>query len=115
MNPYNLVQERIAQDVIIDENIAMDCQCPFFTGKTFTFIKNLPETDRTSLLRSHNWWVIEKATRDLYQNSGNVIELERCLRAKGAKPEDVKELRKVLSLADSIKDGDIRLLQDRLN
>lgn len=114
MNPYNLLQERIAQDVIIDENVAMDCLCPFCKGKTFTFIKNLPETDRTALLRSHNWWVIEKATRDLYQNSGNVIELERCLRARGAKPEDVNKLREGLSLADSFKDSDIRILQDRL-
>ena len=114
MNPYNLLQERIAQNVIIDESIAMDCQCPFCSGKTFTFIKNLPETDRTALLRSHNWWVIEKAAQDLYQNSGNVIELERCLRARGAKPKDVKELRKALSYADSLKNRDIRVLQDLL-
>ena len=114
MNPYNLSQERIAQNVIIDENIPMDCQCPFCNDKTFTFIKNLPDTDRTALLRSHNWWVIEKATRDLYGNSGNVIELERCLRAKGAKPEDVDELCKALSLADSLKDRDIKILQSLL-
>jgi queuine/archaeosine tRNA-ribosyltransferase len=114
MNPYNLLQERIAQNVIIDENIAMDCICPFCRDKTFTSIKNMPETDRTAFLRCHNWWVIEKASRDLYQNSGNVIELERCLRARAAKPEDVKELRKALSLADAFKIGDIRILQDRL-
>ena len=114
MNPYNLSQEHIAQNVIIDENIAMDCMCPFCRDKTFTSIKNMPETDRTALLRSHNWCVIEKAARDLYQNSGSVIELERCLQAKGAKPEDVKELRKALSLADAFKNGDIRILQDRL-
>ena len=114
MNPYNLSQEHIAQNVIIDENISMDCQCPFCNGKTFTFIKNLPETDLTAFLRSHNWWVIEKATNDLYKNSGNVIELERCLRARGAGPEDVNELRRALSLAYSFRKGDIRILQDRL-
>jgi hypothetical protein len=53
MNPYNLLQERIAQNVKIDENIAMDCGCPFCNRKTFTFIKNLPDTDRTALLRGH--------------------------------------------------------------
>jgi tRNA-guanine family transglycosylase len=114
MNPYNLLQERIAQNVKIDENIPMDCECPFCNEKTFTFIKNLPDTDRTALLRGHNWWVIEKAARDLYQNSGNVIELERCLRARGAKSEDVDELCKALSLSDSLKNGDIRVLQDLL-
>jgi hypothetical protein len=43
-----------------------------------------------------------------------VIELERCLRARGAKPEDIDELCKALSLADSLKNGDIRVLQDLL-
>lgn len=114
MNPYNLLQERIAQNVKIDENIPMDCECPFCSGKTFTFIKNLPETDRTAFLRGHNWWVLEKAARDLYQNSGNVIELERCLRARGAKLEDIDELCKALSLADSLKNGAIRILQELL-
>jgi queuine/archaeosine tRNA-ribosyltransferase len=115
MNPYNLLQERIAQDVIIDENIAMDCMCPFCRDKTFTSIKNMPETDRTAFLRCHNWWVIEKAAHDLYQNSGNVIELDRCLRARGAKSEDIDALRKALSLAYSLRDGDdIRVLQDQL-
>lgn len=114
MNPHNLLQERIAQNVIIDENIAMDCMCPFCRDKTFTSIKNMPETDRTAFLRSHNWWIIEKAAQDLYQNSGSVIELERCLRARGAKVEDIDELCKALSLADSLKNGDIRILQDLL-
>jgi tRNA-guanine family transglycosylase len=114
MNPYVLLQERIAQNVIINAAIPMDCECPFCNEKTFTFIKNLPETDRTSLLRGHNWWVIEKAAQDLYQNSGNVIELERCLRARGAKSEDIEELCKSLSLADSLKNGDIRVLQNLL-
>ena len=82
--------------------------------KTFTFIKNLPETDRTALLRSHNWWVTEKAAQDLYENSGNVIQLERCLRARGAKSKDINELCEALSLADSLKSGDIRVLQDFL-
>jgi len=114
MNPHNLLDERIAQNVKIDEKIRMDCDCPFCKGKTFTFIKNLPETERTGFLRSHNWWVIEKATYDLYKNSSNVIELKRCLRARGAKSEDIDELCKALSLADSLKNGDIRVLQDLL-
>jgi queuine/archaeosine tRNA-ribosyltransferase len=114
MNPYNLSDERIAQNVVIDERIRMDCECPFCKGITFTDIKNMPDTERTGFLRSHNWWVIEKATYDLYQNSNNVIELKRCLQARGAKPEDIDELCKALSLADSLKNGDIRVLQDLL-
>ena len=111
MNPYNLLQARIAPDVKIDASIPMDCECPFCRGKTFTFIKNLPDTDRTAFLRGHNWWVIEKATRDLYQNASNVIALERCLRARGVKSRAVDDLCNALSLADSLKDSDIRVLQ----
>jgi queuine/archaeosine tRNA-ribosyltransferase len=111
MNPYNLLQERIAPDVKINASIPMDCECPFCRGKTFTFIKNLPDTDRTAFLRGHNWWVIEKATQDLYQNASNVIALERCLRARGVKPRTVGDLCNALSLADSLKDSDIRILQ----
>jgi tRNA-guanine family transglycosylase len=111
MNPYNLLQARIAPDVRIDPSIPMDCECPFCRGKTFTFIKNLPNTDRTAFLRSHNWWVTEKATRDLYQNASNVIALERCLRARGVNSRAVDDLCKALSLADSLKDSDIRALQ----
>jgi len=111
MNPYNLLRSRIAPDVKIDASIPMDCECPFCRGKTFTFIKNLPDTDRTAFLRGHNWWVIEKATRDLYQNASNVIALECCLRARGVKPRAVDELCNALSLADSLKDTDIRVLQ----
>ena len=111
MNPYNLSQERLVPDVKIDASIQMDCECPFCWGKTFTFIKNLPKTDRTAFLRGHNWWVIEKATRDLYQNAGNVIALERCLRARGVKSRAVDDLCDALSLADSLRDSDIRILQ----
>jgi len=108
MNPHDLSADPITLDA------QMDCECPFCRGKTFAFIKNLPETEARAFLRGHNWWVIEKANQDLYQNSGNVIELERCLRARGAKSEDIDKLCKALSLADSLKNGDIRVLQDLL-
>ena len=108
MNPHDLSADQITLDS------PMDCECPFCRDKTFAFIKNLPETEARAFLRGHNWWVLEKAARDLYQNSGNVIELDRCLRARGAKSEDIDALRKALSLADSLKKEDIRVLQDLL-
>jgi hypothetical protein len=108
MNPHDLSPDPITLDA------PMDCECPFCRGKTFAFIKNLPETEARSFLRGHNWWVLEKAAHELYENSGNVIELKRCLQARGAKSEDIYELRKALSLADSLKNKDIRALQDLL-
>jgi queuine/archaeosine tRNA-ribosyltransferase len=108
MNPHDLSADQITLDTPID------CECPFCRGKTFAFIKNMPDTEVRALLRNHNWWVLEKATQDLYKNSGSVIELKRCLQARGAKSEDIYELRKALSLADSLKNKDIRVLQDQL-
>jgi queuine/archaeosine tRNA-ribosyltransferase len=114
MNPHTLLDERIAQNVRIDERIAMDCRCPFCKGKTFTYIKNLPETERTNFLRSHNWWVIEQATQDLFGASGSVLGLERCLRARGVAAEDVDRLSNSLSLADALRNCDIGTLQAQL-
>ena len=86
----------------------------FCKGKTFAYIKNLPETERTNFLRCHNWWSIERATRDLFNASGSVLELERCLRARGVAAEDIEELCNGLSLADALKDCDIGALQSQL-
>jgi hypothetical protein len=47
----------------------------------------------------------------LYQNASNVIALERCLRARGVEIRAVKDLCNALSLADSLKNPDIRILQ----
>jgi hypothetical protein len=60
LNPYDLSHERIGNEVLIDEGLPMPCQCPFCVNTTFTFIKNLPYTDKVSLLRNHNFCVIEK-------------------------------------------------------
>ena len=75
---------------------------------------NVPDhacSDSAIFLRGHNWWVIEKATQDLYQSASNVIALERCLRARGVESGAVDDLCNALSLADSLKDSDIRILQ----
>jgi len=112
MNPHDLKQTRIAPDVIIDENIKIDCKCPFCRGRTFTHIKNLPDTDRTAFLRGHNWWVIEKATQDLSQNSGNVMQLKRCLQMRGIDAQEIDTLSMALARADALKNGDIKLLSD---
>jgi len=55
VNPLSLKNQNIGYNVIIDENIRIDCQCPWCNGKTFTYIKNLPYTEKISFLRSHNF------------------------------------------------------------
>jgi len=114
MNPHTLEDERIAQNVRIDERIGMDCGCPFCRGKTFIYIKNMPDTERTYFLQCHNWWVIEKATHDLFNASVSALGLERCLRVRGVAAGDVDQLCSSLSLADALKNCDIGALQAQL-
>lgn len=92
LNPHDLSADDLSSKVMIDENIMNDCECPFCKGKTFTYLKNLPDTDKTAFLRNHNWWVIEKVTKDLYQNWANTVELRNFLKRKSRKTEMIEEL-----------------------
>jgi hypothetical protein len=67
--------------------------------------------DKCSLLRQHNWWVLEKAFRDLYEHSADIIQLERFLKTRSKHPAKVAELIEVLNLIDMMKDFEISLLQ----
>lgn len=113
INPHDLSSEEIRY-VIIDENIQNTCGCPWCSYRSFTDIKNMPDTDRTSFLRCHNFWVIDKACKDLYQHSGTVIELERYLKRKSPATDKIDELVNTLSLIDALKDQDIRVLEQML-
>jgi queuine/archaeosine tRNA-ribosyltransferase len=111
LNPHDLSSEKIPSDITIDEKISVNCGCPFCRGKTYTYIKNLPQTEKIALLRSHNWWVIEKATRDLYKNCGDLVQFEKFLKIRCQNTEKIEELCSILSLIDVLKDSDIDVLQ----
>jgi len=113
LNQYNLMPEKI-YNVIIDERIENDCTCPFCKDKTFTYIKNLPQTERVDFLRCHNFWAIEKVTRELYDNADTILTLEKYLKKKSSDVKKIDELIKVLSLIDILKDEDIKQVQTLL-
>jgi hypothetical protein len=113
-NPYDLSREKLGSRVIINHEIENDCPCPFCAGNSFDNIKNLAFTEKISFLRQHNWWVLDKAFRDLYDHSANIVQLERFLKARSKHPAKVAELVSVLSLVDLMKDSDISLLQSLL-
>jgi len=115
MHPCDLKSVKLGSNVIVDENIINDCICPFCRDRTFTYIKNLPHTEKGALLRGHNWWVLEKATRDLYENCGSVIELRNYLKRKSRELDKIEELCSTLSLMDALKDADISTIQAVLN
>jgi tRNA-guanine family transglycosylase len=108
LNFHDLKVHPIGENVRIDESVINDCECPNCRGLSFTQIKNMPFTDKTFFLMCHNWWVIEKAARDLYAHCGSVIELERLLETKCRKSDDVTNICKTLSQAHALKDIDIK-------
>ncbi len=55
MDPNDLHVIPVGQDSVFKEGERPYCGCPWCSGITFTGIKNIPLTDRTSLLRSHNY------------------------------------------------------------
>jgi tRNA-guanine family transglycosylase len=113
LNQYNLMPEKI-YNVTIDERIENDCICPFCKDKTFTYIKNLPQTERVDFLRCHNFWAIEKVTRELYDSAGTILTLEKYLKKKSSDVEKIDELIKILSLLDMYKGEDIKHVQTLL-
>ena len=110
-NPYDLSREKLGSRVIINHEIENDCPCPFCAGKSFLDLKNLEFADKCSLLRQHNWWVLDRAFRDLYDHSSDIIQLERFLKTRSKYPAKVDELIGVLSLVDMMKDFEISSLQ----
>jgi hypothetical protein len=111
LNPNDLSWEYIGDDVLIDENIPMMCQCPFCQNSTFTFIKNLPYSDKVAFLRSHNFCVTEKAAKDLYENASDLLKLERFLRWRSRRTNDIEALIRCLSIIDTYRERDTGLLK----
>ena len=107
LNFHDLKPHPIGENVRVDENAINDCECPFCQRTSFTEIKNMPYTEKNFFLMCHNWWVIEKATRDLYAHCGSVIELEQLLKKRCRKTDDVTNICKTLSQAHALKDIDI--------
>jgi tRNA-guanine family transglycosylase len=103
-NPHDLSPERIAPKMVIDETIRMDCDCPWCKGKTFTYIKDLPQTEQTAFMRCHNHWVIEKAVRESYGNAETVSQLRAFLTRRCRDQNQVEELYRCLVVADAFKD-----------
>jgi hypothetical protein len=112
LNPFDLSRENLASTVIANPELANDCPCPYCRNISFTQIIDLPFKQRVFLLRQHNWWTVDKAFRDLYDHSADIVQLERFLKTRSKHPAKVDELVNVLSLVDLMKDSDITLLQD---
>ena len=107
LNPHDLSSEWLAPEMTIDESIPMDCDCPWCKGKTFSYIKNLPLTERTAFMKCHNHWVIEKAVQESYGNSGTLSQLRAFLTRRCRDKEQVEEVCRSLNVAALFKDRPI--------
>jgi len=107
INPFNLTAVDVSDKVIIDEDIKIDCQCPWCKGRTFTYIKNLPYTEKTSFLRCHNWWVIERTAKELYEHCDTVFSLKQHLLTRYPDTEEIEKLCAVLSIIDAMRERGI--------
>jgi hypothetical protein len=111
LNPYDLSPEHINREVLIDERLPIVCQCSFCAHTAFTFIKNLPYTEKVDLLRNHNFCVIEKATEELFVNAGNLLSLEKFLKNRSPESKKIGQLIECLSIINLLKDEDISILK----
>jgi hypothetical protein len=111
LSPYDLSPEHIGKEVLIDDRFPIVCQCPFCKNTTFTFIKNLPYMEKISFLMNHNFFVIEKAREDLFEEAGDLIGLERFLKGRSPRQKDINELIQSLSIIDLLRDEDIDVLK----
>jgi len=115
MDPFDLHPIFIGQGTLFPEGLAIRCDCPWCAGKTFTGIKNTPMTDRTSVLRCHNYYVIQKAGKEFYENAGDLVTLERCLKRRTTRQrKKIDRLIYALSVADCMRDADIKDLESLL-
>lgn len=111
INPFSLKSVDVSDNVVIDENIHINCQCPWCRGKTFTYIKNLPHTEKISFLRCHNWWVIEHTAKELYEHSDTVLTLKNHLLKRYPDAGEIEKLCNVLSIIDALRDRSIDEIQ----
>ena len=109
-NPFDLSRVSLGSRVTIDADIENVCPCSHCSGTGFKQIRDLPNADKFSFLRKHNWWVLEKAFRDLYEHSSDIIHLERFLKTRSKQQAKVDELITALSLIEIMKDEDVRKL-----
>jgi hypothetical protein len=95
------------------------CDCPWCvgTGYTFTGIKNIPPTDRRAFIRSHNYYVVQRAGEEFYKKSTDLVTLEKCLKKRVTTPLRIKKVDRLiqaLSIATYMRDADIKILEGLL-
>ncbi len=116
MDPNDFHGISVNSNAVFKEGERPVCDCPWCaSGITFTGITNIPLTDRSSFLRCHNFYVVQKACTEFYENSVDLVTLERCLRKRSVrKKKKIDKLIQALSIATHMRDMDINVLEKML-
>jgi len=113
--PNDLRQFRVASNARIDPRLPITCDCPWCSTLTFSYLKNIPQTDRSSILRCHNYYVIEKAGRDFFHYADDPESFGWYLRTRNIKRDKkLDQLIYSLPIIYSQRDMDIRELEKLL-
>ncbi|MEE4605943.1 MAG: hypothetical protein V2J65_32000 [Desulfobacteraceae bacterium] len=105
IHPSNLARIDLRPNGRRNYGDANECLCPYCCGRNFSEIKGFPLAEKRTLLRKHNWWVIDQAFKDLYAASTSLNELEHYLRGRARCQCEIDELIAALSPIEAIKSG----------
>lgn len=114
MSPLDLSIIHLGDDSPAVKDLQMICECPFCSDRSFEYIKNLSYYERRALLRSHNWYAIEKVAEALYDNATDILSFEKFLRIRSSKMKIINQLVDCLSINEVYKDTDIQFLESLL-
>jgi queuine/archaeosine tRNA-ribosyltransferase len=103
INPKDLVRIDLRPNGRGNHGHFNDCTCPYCNGLTFPQVKGLPLSEKRTLLRKHNWWVIDAAFKDMYEASTSLANLECSLKSRAKNQREVDELLNALSSAVTMK------------
>ena len=117
MDPRDFHAVGLGRNASFREGDRPYCECPWCRNYTFTGIMNIPMTDRIALIRSHNYYVVQKAGREFYENSVDLITLQRCLKKRARNTSQIKKIDKLirsLEIATYMRNADIKELEGLL-
>ena len=122
LNPHNLTKTVINEYTEIDPMTRMDCPGPYCRNRSFSCVKHQPRPDRRQFLFCHNFFVISRMCKTVYENSRSLDDLEAFLEKYATKrqrhtkknTDEVRDLITALSVIETLKDEDTRDLEKLL-
>lgn len=97
LHPQDMAKISVRDGAVFNEEVRLPCNCPWCSRTSFTEIKNLPLSDKTAFLRQHNYQVIQKLGRELYDIAGDFDAFVEHLRRR-----NIRQARKIQKLIDAL-------------